>query len=399
MPHRPAARRTSPRRARPPGTSGEPKKGPAAPPFDGPLDHLEAWFEVLGPPRFPDENPAALDAVLPIHSRAGFLALLLARTEATEAAGVALPFEAFLRENGLDLLDRLILLALLRHAHDPQADRGMRAIRLIHATGADTLARRHEVLHRLEEEGRLRDLAAVQSIPDALVGARSYRLAPHLVEPLTTGSGDPEGLPEISPDPIEALEQLVFDVLRLSEAVLMRYPATETIWNAARKGAPGWDHTGYRRFRLTARLEASARTEGDPFGAEIRRLALEGEERLAWAFLVADSQSDEVGLAVPQVLRMAGRHPDPHGAAERLLGPGSKLGRSDALRFNRRDGPLVAKAVWLSRDARSRVIPWPKSAFLVKGASEEEAGTVARVGFDSSGEARKDQAAARGSGR
>lgn len=397
MSHGPAPRRPAPRRARPPGAAGQPKEG--APPFDGPLDQLEAWFEVLGPPRFPDESPASLDAVLPIHARAGFMALLLARTEATEASGVVLPFEAFLRANGLDLLDRLLLLALLRNAHDPQGEKGIKALRLFHATGADTLARRHEVVRRLEEEGRLRDVGAVQSVPDDYLCERRYRLAPHLVEPLTTGGGDPEGIPVLSGDPIQDLEEVAHGVERLCDALLMQYPQTQTIWSTPIPGGPGWDHMGVRRRKLAARLEASARVQADPIGAEIRRLGLEGEERLVWASLVRDSQTDEPGMPVPQALRLAGRHPDPDAAAARLLGPESKLARADALRFNRRDGSLLSMAVWLSREARARVIPWPRTAFLVRGASREEGGTLSRVGFDSSGELQRDHAAARGGDR
>lgn len=396
MPAKPSRRPSRPA----PSTSPKPSRkrqpaqtAPEVVPFSDALGYLDAWFLALGPARIADESAASLLRIPPASDRMGLFHYLSACTDATLEAGTPLPFEAFARAHDLDFLDRLVLLSLLRDAHDPLSQRGLRSIRLLRSVYADQLTIQHEVVSRLEDGGALRDLEAVESVPDTFMGSRAYRLARRLVEPLTTGGGDPEGLPLLSPDPLEALEALAFDVAQLGAAVEMSYPETEKMWNGPRKGAPGWDHTAPRRRRLTARLEASARSESDRAGAEIRRLGLEGDERLAWALLVRDSEAERVGLGVPSVLRFLGRVTDPEETAERILGRDSKLARADAIRFNRPDGALLGRVVWLSRDARGRVIPWPRNAFVTRATADlDRAADLPRVGFDPAGAEVQDRA-------
>ena len=131
-------------------------------PFKGCLDYLDAWFALLGPAREEVETPATLGRIPDFDERKWYLAFLMERTELSIAAGISLPYEDYVRANELDLLDRVILLALLRAAHDPVGEGGLRVIRLFWALGANSLGRQHEVLSRVETSGRLRDLGAVQ---------------------------------------------------------------------------------------------------------------------------------------------------------------------------------------------------------------------------------------------
>jgi hypothetical protein len=216
------------------------------------------------------------------------------------------------------------------------------------------------------------------------------------VEPLTTGAGDPEGLPRISEDATEALQELRFEVARVVEAVGMDSTKPIVMWQAPAEGREGWDPVALRRRRLAARLEASVRCATSPAGAEIRRLGLEGDERLAWAFLLHDAQADPVGVAVPLLVRFAGRFRDPEAEARRLVGPGSKLAGGDCVRFNRSDGPFLGRLVWLSREASMRVVPWSRDAFVVRMTTDGEpvAGATRRLGFDVGGAMKEDRAAA-----
>lgn len=356
--------------------------GPA--PFRNALDYLDEWFGVVEPPA-PDAG-----------DRVGLLHHLLARTEASLAAGRTLPLEEYVRGNGLDLLDRLLLLALLRAAHEPEGDGGVAQARLLGSFGAETLSNRRPVLARLETAGKLRDLGAVHCFTSPNRSQRQYRLAPWLVEPLTTGAGSLEGLPELAADPIEELEHLRGDVIRVVEALAMDATAPILLWQAPAEGRPGWDHLALRRWKLDRRLEAAARSESSPVGAEIRRLGLEGIERIAWAFLLHDAQESPLGVTMPLLVRFAGRAPDPEAAARKLVGPGSRLAAHGCVRFSRADGPYLAKVVWLSREASLRVFPWSRDAFVVRpGKDGEPTATVPRrFGFDVTGAAKEDRAAA-----
>lgn len=372
-----------PRRTRPPRRAAPRRRAPGAEPFPDAFAYLDAWFDLLGPPYLENESAAALAAIPPFDERAARLAVVAARTDSSLSAGVTLPLEAFVRENGLDALDRLLLLALLRHAHDPIGDAGLAPIRLLRAVGADTLARRHAVLSRLEEGGALRDLAAVESRPDETLGARAYRLAPHLVDPLTTGCGRLDGRPDVPANPLESLAALQADVRSLDSALRTAPSETGGIWCGPAKGTPGWDHAAARRGRLARRLEAVSSCEPDPAGAEIRRLGLDPDERLAWAELLVDSDYENFGVRVVHVLSCAGCRTDPGAAAERILGPRSRLAAADALRFDRDSGPLPGRFVWMSRAARDRVLPWPRGRFeRPPGADLDDAATPSRVGFD-----------------
>ena len=363
--------------------------------FADPAEYLEAWFAALGPARAPQDTPSALATIAPAELLEPFAILASARTEVSVAAGVDLPFERFVKDHGIGDSERRILLALLRNALDPQSIGGLRTIDLLRMVGADTVGRHRGVVRLLEGTGRLRELGLLESLPAQIACDRHYRLPPRMVEPLASGQGDPEALPEVSADPLEALRTLMLEAARLRVAVESFPPDSLRFWAAPRIGAAGWDTSVVERRRLLDRLEASARTPASPIGQEILRLGLEGTERLVWAALLQDSEGPEVGFALPHLLRVAGPQEDPQAAAERLLGPFSKLGRADVLRFSRPSGPLLEQLVWMSSPARARVVPWRRGAFEIHPGTDLEA--ISRkgpLGFTASGRSAEDRAVA-----
>jgi len=362
------------------------EKAPEPVPFQSALEYLDGWFELLGPAREEGETAASLGEIPDFDERKAHLAWLRERTDRSVAEGVALPFEEYVRTNGLDLLDRVLLLALLRAAHDPLAKGGLRLVRVLRALGASTFARRWEVESRLETAGRLRDLGAVHGHPDPNRAERTYRLAPWLVRPLTTGEGSLEGLPDLSGDLMVTIDALACEAQRVMEAVNADTSQPVMTWQAPAAG-PGWDHTALRRKRFTARIEACARTQGNAIGAEILRLGLESDERTCWGLLLWDGLQDPVGIPVPRLVRYCGETSDAAATAERLLGPGSKLGGADVVRFNRPDVPLLRRIAWMAREAHARVVPWSRDDFAKQRWPEgdPEAPRPRSFGFDAQG--------------
>ncbi len=327
--------------------------------------YLTSWFQLLGPAHLEDESKAHLSDVPPFEVRLDSMHALERVTENSLATGVPLPFEEFIRQNEMDLVDRLILLALLREALDPLSDGGVPLIKIMWALGADHVGRQWEIRRRLDVVGDLRDSAIIECAPSPDLLQCRYRLAHRYIEYLTTGEGDNRGLPRIPENRLEALDALQYDTRQLIEAVKLAPHEAGRIWHGVRKGNQGWDWTVLRRNRLAARLQATYR-QNDFIGAEIRRLKLDRDEQLAWSLLFFDSSAEQVGLAVPFVLTFVGRDEDAEPAAARLLGPDSKLAKAGVLRFNRNDGPLLGRVVGLSQEARSRVALWPRGAFVMK---------------------------------
>lgn len=260
-------------------------------------------------------------------------------------------------------------------------------IRIIHALGASHVGRQWEVRCRLETAGALRDLGLIECAPSSIPAQRLYRLPRRMIERLTTGEGDGQGLPDLPTSRQEALDDLEYDTRQLIDAIRLPAHETENMWQGARPRQSGWDWTVLRRGRLAARLQAAYRSKTDAIGAELRRLDLTGDEQLVWALLFQDSSADQVGLAVPYVLKFSGFHDDAEAAAERLLGPTSKLGKAGVLRFNRTDAPLFARIVGLSQEARSRVALWPKNAFVLRPGASLDAtnGEQRTLGFGGNG--------------
>lgn len=368
--------------------------------FEDGFHYLTSWFRLLGPAHIEDESRARLDDIPPFEERLDSMKVLEGTTENTLEAGIPLPFEEFVRENELDLIDRLILLSLLRNGLDPQSQGGLRLIRIMHALGANHVGRQWEVRSRLETEGALRDLGLIECAPSSNPAQRLYRLPRRMLEPLTTGEGDGLGLPDLPANRQEALDDLEYDTRQLIDAIRLPPHEAENMWQGVRVGQPGWDWTVLRRRRLAARLQAAYRSTADAIGAELRRLELTGDEQLVWALLFQDSSAEQVGLAVPYVLKFSHFHDNAEAAAERLLGMGSNLARAGVLRFNRTDTPLLTRIVGLSQEARSRVALWPKNAFFLKpGASLDATSDEQRtLGFGGNGRF-QDRAPATGASR
>ena len=348
------------RKARPPTPPAPAPAGPGALPFRDGTECLDAWFGALGPM---SGNPSTTHASLfrPIAERMPALRLLAARTRATREAGVRVPpidaFDAL----GLDLLDRLLLLALLREAVDVRCGRGMTLGQLCDAVGAADWSHQDAVRARAEETGTLRRLRLLQSDADTLVSERCYRLDPRWKSALLAGRTAPaeESLP-VPATAAARLQATLFRAGRLLFLVGPLYTDRGQAWSDARPDAPGWDSLSPVRRDLSRTLSWYLSPGGagssDPLAAALREAgAHTPAEAALLAALLSRSADDE---PVAWALLSEALEGLPGFGTERadLSGPASPLGRAGLIEEagTGSDGDVTLRA---SSAARARVVP------------------------------------------
>lgn len=240
--------------------TSRPDAAPDDRPFASADDALEAWFLALGPMSCAYAGHPS--GILPIEERLAGLRRLSKRTEATRAAGLALPVLDAVEKLGLDLLDRLLLLALLRDALDARSNGGRAASSLCDAAGAASFTRQRLVRRRLDEEGALRRLGLVESDADPAPAERLYRLAPRWKEPLLSGSTEapPDAL-DLPPTSGGRLQLAFRAAGTLLERVAPDPGDRSTLWSYPVPDGPGWD--GAARYRRMLRQVAEAYVAAD----------------------------------------------------------------------------------------------------------------------------------------
>ncbi len=334
--------------------------GPCAPPFRDEKECLDAWFGALGPM---SGNPSTTHAALfsPVGERLPALRRLAERNRATRAAGGTLRlFDAF-DGLGLDLLDRLLLLALLRDAFDVRTGRGMNLGQLCDAVGAADWSHQDAVRTRAEVAGTLRRLRLLQSDADTVVPERCYRLDPRWKSALLAGRTEPgeESLPEAA----TSAARLQATLYRAGRLLFLVGPlATDRVqaWSDARPDAPGWDSLSPARRLLSAALSWYLSPGGDgssdPFAVALREAGAHTPvEAALFATLLSRSADDE---PVAWALLSEALDGLPGVGTDRaaLAGPASPLGRAGLVEEAGR-GNNCGVTLRASRAARARVVP------------------------------------------
>ncbi len=321
---------------------------------------LDAWFGALGPM---SGNPSTTHAALfqPIADRMPALRLLAERTRATRAAGVTVRLLDAFDGLGLDLLDRLLLLALLRDAFDVRTGRGMTLGQLCDAVGAADWSHQDVLRTRAEVAGTLRRLGLLQSDADTVVPDRCYRIDPRWKAALLAGLTEPGE--ESAPEAATAAARLQATLHRAGRLLFLVGPLmTERVqaWSDARPDAPGWDSLSPARRALTSTLSWYLSPGGagasDPLAVALREAgAHTPAEGALLATLLSRSADDE---PVAWALLAEALEGLPGFGADRsaLAGPGSPLGNAGLIEGAGRgsDCDVTLRA---SRAARTRVVP------------------------------------------
>ncbi len=348
-------------------SSMNPEVRTAVEPYTDGAACLEAWFRVLGAmDGFPvTDHPSG---ILPLEDRAEAFELAQERTRATLEAGIPVPVLDGMETLGLDVLDQLVVLALLRNSLDARQSEGLRLRQICEASGAADWKRQETLRSRLERAGALRHLGLVQSDGDTVAAERLYRLTPAWRAALLEGQAEASEAPASVPETVTGrLQEALFRSVELLEWVAPTPWTRSSGWADAFGDRPGWDHVGPRGRELV-RVAASylgpdGPAQGDPLGrllesagvatpAEVALLLLllsrgPKDGPLSWAFLEAALKG------------MPGAEAGFHG----LLGRDSALVRGGlvALRSEESEGALAAFAA--TPRARGLAVPMGVAAF------------------------------------
>jgi hypothetical protein len=228
--------------------------------------------------------------IYPIEGRLNDIRLLVERTGATRAAGVALPlFAAFdtVGIAGLDLVDRLLLLALLRDSFDARSNGGLVLAQLCDAAGAASHVQQETVRRRLEESGALRTHRLVESDADPDLVKRYYHLPTQARTALLRGEVAyvPEGPPIPGGYPAFTSAALAFADLLLQTVVSTGGGPVR--WADAHTDAPGWDRVSPCRRHLLRLARVALDRKRDPLGEALGDAGVATTEGAAAFLLIA----------------------------------------------------------------------------------------------------------------
>lgn len=330
-------------------------------PFPDAASCLEAWFDLLGPV-FGSLSVEYPSGISPINDRAEELSLVVDRTRATREAGIRVPVLDVLREVGLDLLDHLLVLALLRETLDSRQSGGLRLRQLCEGTGSSEWKDQAEVRVRLETAGALRGLGLVQSDDDSVEAERLYRLTPAWKSALLEGRTEPaEDAFDVSETVTGRLQEALFRAVDLL-AWITTIPWVRTSgWGDAFADRPGWDHLGPRRRSLALNaasyLRPAGPAQGDPLGLLLRSAGAVSPAAAALLLILLSRRPEEGPLSWAVLEAAVYGMEGAEAGLDGLLGPGSVLVRAGLveLRSEQADGALAAFAA--TPRARSLSVP------------------------------------------
>jgi len=372
-----------------------------APPYRDADGCLEAWFAVLGSMTgtSTDRHPSG---ILPVVDRMPGLSRVADRTERSRRAGITVPALDLFDALELDLLDRLLVLALMRDLLDARGRPGVTLNQLCDASGAAEWTLQQEVRSRLEESGSLRRFGLVQSDADRHRNERHYRLHPTWRPRLLEGTLSPSAATApaltVSTSPAARLERALFDAGLLLHLVAPDPREAVLAWSDPLPDRAGWDAVAPARRRLlehasvyVAPPDQTASDPSDPIAIALRdaRASSLAEAALLLMLLSRPPGAGPVAWALLGAA-LAGIDGAEAGMAS-LAGPTSPLGQAKLLEITGDpetkpgpvDGPLTAFRV--PPAARQRIVP----AGLASVTRESGEGRATVDGIDASATAER----------
>ena len=328
---------------------------------------LEAWFLVLGAmDGLP--SPDHPSGIVPLEERSEEIALVEERTRATREGGIPVPVMDAMGTLDLDVLDQLLVLALLRDSLDARQGEGLRLRQLCEATGAADWRRQEVLRARLERAGALRRLGLVQSDGDTVAAERLYRLTPAWKAALLEGQAEPSEVPVSVPETVTGrLQDALFRAVEVLVWVAPTPWERTSGWADAFCDRPGWDHAGPRRRELVrvavSCLRPDGPAHGDPLGRLLESAGVSTPAATALLLLLL-ARGPKDGPLSWAVLEAALKGvPGAEAGFDGLLGRDSALVRGGlvALRSEETEGPLAAFAA--TPRARGLAVPMGILAF------------------------------------
>ncbi len=285
------------------------KKAASPPaPFPSQAACLEAWFDVLGPMNGSSAKDSR-SGIFPIEGRLEDIRQLVGRVDSTRAAGGKLPFfdaidtlgpgeaPGQVDRMGLDLLDRLLLLALVRDSFDARSGGGLVLAQLCDAAGAATHVQQEALRKRLEESGQLRAHHLVESDADPDFQKRYYHVPTAARDALLRGETTQEA--HCLPVP-EGYAAFTSAALSCAEALLQAVVSRNggpIRWADPVACAAGWDRVSPLRRNLRHLARNAIERAGEPLGEALAGAGIHAIEGACAMFLVAARSEGGTGLA------------------------------------------------------------------------------------------------------
>ncbi|HQR66107.1 MAG TPA: ATP-binding protein [Thermoanaerobaculia bacterium] len=266
---------------------------PATGPFRDQWDYLKEWFALSA------EIGRGIHRKDPADEPLRRLPALLDRSAVSRNEGVDLPVESFVLRHGLDLVDRLLLVALLREALRLASDGGVVLCHLMNAAGVEGLEKCETVRARLESKGTLRSKGFLECNQDPVPSHRLYRLPPALL-PHLVPSRPPAAVPGTTES--EAVDFLCRHVGEV-QRILAGESRSDTLpWRMAPREGPGWSESRAAVEELASAIQSLASAKRGDISDFFLSLEAQFEQQALGALLIHDARRGLGGVPASQAL-------------------------------------------------------------------------------------------------
>lgn len=324
-------------------------------PFVHHEEYLATWCMLLA-----DSGPARSE-----NEKRRIRATAEARTRESLACRIDLPLEKALQRYGLDELDRMILLVLIRQYRQSGYLNGVRFENLQAALGIESEADRRQLYERMEIAGALRARALIALETIGSFSNNRYILSPRYAAEVIEGREDP------SYAPMPALESSLRGLDRVLSSFLIRSPAAAESsdpasqpvhipWGPSPSG-PGW--TRYRSMQLAvleymSAMSSSAKNEA---GQEFASGGYTDAEKLVLGLLLTldpETPGEKPAVSGRILMDLADPLFGPGETIQTVLGDCCRLKTRGILQAAPGHDSLEGRLYSLTAEAEKRFLAW-----------------------------------------
>lgn len=345
--------------------------------------YLEAWQQFFAP-LFPFKEDAARPDSVTLNRQ---IEEISRRASRSLEAGIQFPVESFLLSHNLDLVDRILFMALACETRrivavgesedaartiltdEPWVVQGSCFSNLCALLDIVASVSPEEVEQRLERDGVLPSLGLVERFGFATRKTFRYRIAPRRLDVISGKKAFPVELSELD-EPDDGLYEQFLRLLWLVYAAAVNREDTDWntyiscmhraecwTWESKNPVRGDWDPSETGRIELEHFIQALSRAAMEPFGKLVKELDLDSSSSMTLAILIlihAHGHAETSGRLIKAVAGL-GRKKDP--SIRDVIGPAAPLVTSGVIQVHRK-GPLMSWQLAISPRYRSSLVPY-----------------------------------------